>query len=233
MARALQVAIDGPASAGKSTVAKLVAKKFEYIYCDTGAMYRAITLAALQAGVSLQDSAAVTKVAQQTVITFKPGDPVQQVFIGNQDITQAIREPEVTNNVSTVAAIKAVRTEMVEQQRVIASRGGIVMDGRDIGTTVLPHAQVKIFLVASAHERAVRRYNENIKKGIKTPLSQLQAEIEIRDKKDSTRAVSPLKQAEDAVLLDTTALSIPQVVQKISVIITKIQHELSVSVRFS
>lgn len=183
MSEELQVAIDGPASAGKSTVAKLVAKKFKYVYCDTGAMYRAITLAAMQAKVALDDDAAVTNIAQATVITFKPGNRVQQVFIGQQDITQAIRKPEVTNNVSTVAAIKDVRTEMVKQQRVIASHGGIVMDGRDIGTTVLPNAQVKIFLVASAHERAVRRYNENIKKGIETPLVQLQKEIEIRDKK--------------------------------------------------
>ncbi|BAP85682.1 cytidylate kinase [Paucilactobacillus hokkaidonensis JCM 18461] len=227
MSEELQVAIDGPASAGKSTVAKLVAKKFKYVYCDTGAMYRAITLAAMQAKVALDDDAAVTNIAQATVITFKPGNRVQQVFIGQQDITQAIRKPEVTNNVSTVAAIKDVRTEMVKQQRVIASHGGIVMDGRDIGTTVLPNAQVKIFLVASAHERAVRRYNENIKKGIETPLVQLQKEIEIRDKKDSTRAVSPLKQAEDAVLVDTTSLSIDQVVKKISTIIMKIQHELS------
>lgn len=227
MTSALQVAIDGPASAGKSTVAKLVAKRFEYIYCDTGAMYRAITWAALQAGVSLTDDVAVTKIAKQTVITFKPGTPTQQVLIDNQDITQAIRKPEITNNVSTVAAIGAVRTQMVAQQRIIAGRGGIVMDGRDIGTTVLPDAQVKIFLVASAHERAVRRYKENIKKGIKTPLAQLQTEIEVRDKKDSTRAVSPLKQAKDAILVDTTALSIEQVVQKISAIITKIQHELS------
>ncbi|WP_054726609.1 (d)CMP kinase [Paucilactobacillus hokkaidonensis] len=215
MSEELQVAIDGPASAGKSTVAKLVAKKFKYVYCDTGAMYRAITLAAMQAKVALDDDAAVTNIAQATVITFKPGNRVQQVFIGQQDITQAIRKPEVTNNVSTVAAIKDVRTEMVKQQRVIASHGGIVMDGRDIGTTVLPNAQVKIFLVASAHERAVRRYNENIKKGIETPLVQLQKEIEIRDKKDSTRAVSPLKQAEDAVLVDTTSLSIDQVVKKL------------------
>ncbi|KIS03018.1 (d)CMP kinase [Paucilactobacillus wasatchensis] len=227
MSKALQVAIDGPASAGKSTVAKLVAQQFKYIYCDTGAMYRAITLAALQEKVALTDDKAVTKIAQNTTITFKPGDPVQQVFIGTQEVTQAIREPQITNNVSTVAAIEAVRTEMVEQQRVIASRGGIVMDGRDIGTTVLPDAQVKIFLVASAHERAVRRYRENIKKGINTPLSRLQEEIEIRDKKDSTRAISPLKQADDAVLLDTTSLSIDEVVKKISTIIMKIQHELS------
>ncbi|KRM12112.1 (d)CMP kinase [Paucilactobacillus suebicus] len=227
MTKALQVAIDGPASAGKSTVAKLVAKKFGYVYCDTGAMYRAITLAALQDKIILTDSEAVTKLAQKTKISFKPGDPVQQVFIGTQNITDAIRQPDITNNVSTVAAIASVRTELVNQQRQIADKGNIVMDGRDIGTTVLPHAGVKIFLVASAHERAVRRYKENIAKGINTPLDQLQAEIELRDKKDSTRAVSPLTQAADAQLLDTTSLSIDEVVNKISEIITKKQDELS------
>lgn len=226
MTSALQVAIDGPASAGKSTVAKRVARKFNYVYCDTGAMYRAITFAALQQGMDLTDDAAVTTLAQQTTITFQPGDPVQRVLIGDQDITEAIRQPEVTNNVSTVAAIAAVRTELVRQQRVIANRGGIVMDGRDIGTTVLPDAQVKIFLVASAHERAVRRYKENIQKGINTPLAQLQDEIVLRDKKDSTRKVSPLTQAKDAQRLDTTSLSIDQVVEQISAVITKKQDEL-------
>jgi cytidylate kinase len=195
MVSALQVAIDGPASAGKSTVAKLVAKQFNYIYCDTGAMYRAITYAALQQHMDLTDDIAVAQLAKQTKIIFQPGDPVQRVLIGTQDITEAIRQPEVTNNVSTVAAIAAVREELVRQQREIASHGGIVMDGRDIGTTVLPAAEVKIFLVASAHERAVRRYKENVLKGIDTPLNQLQEEIELRDKKDSTRKVSPLTQA--------------------------------------
>lgn len=226
MMDALQVAIDGPASAGKSTVAKLVAKKFDYIYCDTGAMYRAITLAAQQAGIDLNDDAAVTAVAKRTKITFKPGDPVQQVFIDGQNVTQAIREPEVTNNVSTVAAIAQVRQQLVKHQQLIAQAGGIVMDGRDIGTTVLPHAEVKIFLVASAHERAVRRYKENVTKGINTPLDQLQAEIELRDQKDSTRKVSPLTQAADAQLLDTTSLTIDQVVEKINDIITKKRDEL-------
>lgn len=226
MVSALQVAIDGPASAGKSTVAKLVAKQFNYIYCDTGAMYRAITYAALQQHMDLTDDIAVAQLAKQTKIIFQPGDPVQRVLIGTQDITEAIRQPEVTNNVSTVAAIAAVREELVRQQREIASHGGIVMDGRDIGTTVLPDAEIKIFLVASAHERAVRRYKENVLKGIDTPLNQLQEEIELRDKKDSTRKVSPLTQASDAQKLDTTSLSIEQVVEKISDVITKKQHEL-------
>ena len=226
MTKVLQVAIDGPASAGKSTVAKLVAKKFGYIYCDTGAMYRAITVAAIQAKVDLNDGLAVTKIAKDTKIKFTPGNPVQRVFIGDQEVTEAIRQPEVTNNVSTVAAIADVRQELVKHQQSIAAQGGIVMDGRDIGTTVLPTAEVKIFMIASAHERAVRRYQENIAKGIKTPLDKLQAEIELRDKKDSTREVSPLKQASDAILLDTTKLDIDEVVEAISEIIIKKQDEL-------
>ncbi len=219
--QALQVAIDGPASAGKSTVAKLVAKRFGYIYVDTGAMYRAVTLWAMQHDVSLTDEAAVIASMQSLKISFKPGEPDQLVFANAQDITQAIRQPDVTNNVSTIAALPKVRTILTDQQREMADAGGIVMDGRDIGTTVLPHAEVKIFLVASAAERAKRRYAENIKKGIETPLAQLQAEIELRDHKDSTRKVSPLTQAADAVLVDTTPMSIEEVVTTIAEIIKK------------
>lgn len=222
MIKGLQVAIDGPASAGKSTVAKLVAKQFNYIYCDTGAMYRSVTLEALRKGLSVDDSAAITQVAQEIDISFAPGDPVQRVFIDNQEVTDAIRFNEVAKNVSAVAAIPAVRTEMVAQQRKIASKGGIVMDGRDIGTTVLPNAPVKIFLVASAHERARRRYEENKAKGIATTsLEELQKAIELRDQKDATRKVSPLVKAADATEIDTTKLTIDQVVDKISNIIKK------------
>ena len=201
--QALQVAIDGPASAGKSTVAKLVAKRFGYIYVDTGAMYRAVTYWAMQQHVDLADEAAVITAMKSLKISFKPGEPDQLVFANQEDITAAIRQPE--------------------QQREMANAGGIVMDGRDIGTTVLPNAEVKIFLVASAAERAKRRYAENVKKGIDTPLAQLQAEIELRDHKDSTRKVSPLTQATDATLVDTTPMSIDEVVAAIAKIITKKQ----------
>lgn len=227
MGKALQVAIDGPASAGKSTVAKLVAKKFGFIYCDTGAMYRSITFGALLSGIDLHDDAALTDLAERSKISFQPGADEQLVFLDGKNITRAIREPEVTNNVSAVSAVAGVRTAMVNFQQEIAEQGGIVMDGRDIGTTVLPNAEVKIFLVASAKERAERRYKENIQKGIDTPLDQLQAEIELRDQKDSTRKISPLTQANDAVLLDTTSLTIDQVVDQISKIITKKQNELA------
>lgn len=220
--KGLQVAIDGPASAGKSTVAKQVAKRFGYIYCDTGAMYRSVTLAALNQGIDVHDQAAVAALAQRIKIGFEPGEPEQRVFVDGNEVTAAIRSNEVNANVSVVAAIPAVREEMVAQQRQIAAAGGIVMDGRDIGTTVLPNAQVKIFLVASAHERARRRFEENQRKGISTTtLAELQAAIERRDKLDSERSVSPLTQAQDAIRLDSTHLSIAQVVDEISAIIKK------------
>jgi cytidylate kinase len=227
MTKGIQVAIDGPASAGKSTVAKLVAKRFNYVYCDTGAMYRAVTLAALRAGLAMADTDAIVRLAQRVKIGFKPGEPEQRVFLNGDEVTQDIRTAQVDNNVSAVAAIPAVRTEMTKQQRQIAASGGIVMDGRDIGTTVLPQAPVKIFMVATAHERARRRYVENKQKGIPTAsLADLQKEIELRDQKDSTRKVSPLTQAPDAVRLDTTKLSIDEVVAAISKIIKKTQEQL-------
>ncbi|WP_076461800.1 (d)CMP kinase [Limosilactobacillus caccae] len=228
MAKGLQVAIDGPASAGKSTVAKLVAKKFNYVYCDTGAMYRTVTLAALNKGIDVADHEAVAALAKEITISFKPGEEEQRVFLDGREVTRDIRLPKVAENVSAVAAIPAVRTEMTNQQRQIAAAGGIVMDGRDIGTTVLPDAPVKIFMVATAHERARRRYVENKAKGIDTvSLEELQKAIELRDKKDSTRKVSPLTQAPDAVRLDTTNLTIDEVVDEISKIIKKTADELA------
>ena len=224
----LQVAIDGPASAGKSTVAKRVAKKFGYVYCDTGAMYRAVTLAALQQGLAMTDTEKISELAKQIKITFQPAEPEQRVFINGQEVTRDIRLPKVAKNVSAVAAIPTVRQEMTKQQRQIAAEGGIVMDGRDIGTTVLPHAPVKIFMVATSHERARRRYLENKQKVITTTsLEELQRAIELRDQKDSTRKVSPLTQASDAIRLDTTSLTIDEVVAEISKIIKKTEKHLA------
>lgn len=228
MQNGIQVAIDGPASAGKSTVAKLVAKRFNYVYCDTGAMYRVVTLAALQQGIAMDGTKQIADLARQVKISFKPGDPEQRVFLNGEEVTTAIRQGEIDNNVSAVSAIPAVRQEMTNQQRQIAQTGGIVMDGRDIGSTVLPNAPVKIFMVATAHERARRRYVENKEKGIATAsLAELQHEIELRDQKDSSRKVSPLVQAPDAIRLDTTKLTIDEVVDKISDIIKKTLNELS------
>lgn len=219
----LQIAIDGPASAGKSTVAKLVAKKLGYVYCDTGAMYRATTYAAKKSHVAYDDDQGLKEMLEKTEIRFVPAEPEQKVFVNETEVTKTIRLPEIANNVSTVSAQKSVRADLTERQRMIAEQGGIVMDGRDIGTTVLPNAEVKIFLVASVHERAVRRFKENVEKGIDTPLDVLEKEIEERDYKDSHRKISPLTQAKDAVLVDTTSLSIEEVVAKIMEIIEKVQ----------
>lgn len=219
----LQIAIDGPASAGKSTVAKLVAKKLGYVYCDTGAMYRATTYAAKKNYVAYDDDQGLKEMLEKTEIRFVPAEPEQKVFVNETEVTKTIRLPEIANNVSTVSAQKSVRADLTERQRMIAEQGGIVMDGRDIGTTVLPNAEVKIFLVASVHERAVRRFKENVEKGIDTPLDVLEKEIEERDYKDSHRKISPLTQAKDAVLVDTTSLSIEEVVAKIMEIIEKVQ----------
>ena len=219
----LQIAIDGPASAGKSTVAKLVAKKLGYVYCDTGAMYRATTYAAKENNVAYDDDQALKEMLEKTEIKFVPAEPEQKVFVNETEVTKTIRLSEIANNVSTVSAQKSVREVLTKRQRMIAEQGGIVMDGRDIGTTVLPNAEVKIFLVASVHERAVRRFKENVEKGIDTPLDVLEKEIEERDYKDSHREISPLTQAKDAVLVDTTSLSIDEVVAKIMEIIEKVQ----------
>ncbi|GAB5053422.1 (d)CMP kinase [Pediococcus ethanolidurans] len=217
----IQVAIDGPASAGKSTVAKLVAKNFGYIYCDTGAMYRSVTLKAIQNHLSLSDESTIVAMLKQTKISFTPGNPVQHVFVDDKEVTEDIRQPNITNSVSTIASLAGVRTELVNRQREIANQNSIVMDGRDIGTAVLPNAPVKIFLIASVSERAERRYKENIAKGIETPLAQLKKEIEVRDHKDSTRKVSPLTKAKDAIEVDTTSMTIEQVVNEITKIINQ------------
>ena len=205
----LQIAVDGPASSGKSTVAKIVAQNLGIIYLDTGAMYRAATLVALQN--KTEDPQKIIDVIKKKPIFFKNTADGQLVFLGTEDITKITRTNEVTQNVSKISALAPVREFLVAEQQRIADEGGIIMDGRDIGTVVLPHADLKIFLVASVDERAERRYKENIQKNIPTDLEELKVEIAERDRKDSTRAVSPLKQAEDAILLDSTGKTIDQV----------------------
>ncbi len=221
----MQIAIDGPASAGKSTIAKLIAKKLQYIYCDTGAMYRSATYVALKNKVRLDDDAALAQMLGQMTIRFQPGETEQRVFVNDEEVTDVIRTPEIANNVSVVAAQPSVREILTAQQRKIAAQGGIVMDGRDIGTAVLPHAQVKIFLIASVHERAVRRYKENVAKGINTPLATLEREIAARDQKDSTRKISPLTKANDAIEVDTTSMGIEEVVAKVMAIVKEKEQE--------
>ncbi|WP_312398731.1 (d)CMP kinase [Leuconostoc lactis] len=225
MTNNFQVAIDGPASAGKSTIAKILATQLQYVYVDTGAMYRAITLAAKLAGVAYDDEARVVALLPHTQVRFEPGTPVQRVFLNDQEVTEAIRSTEITNNVSLVSSYAAVRADLVARQREIANSHNVIMDGRDIGTTVLPDAQVKIFLVASVDERAQRRYQENLAKGMTVGLQTLKAEIEARDYKDSHRQISPLVKADDAVLVDTTGHSIDEVVAMITKIILDKQQD--------
>lgn len=214
--KTIQIAIDGPASSGKSTVAKIIAKDFGYTYLDTGAMYRAATYIALNNQVSPEESSRLLELLEQYPISFGRAETGEQlVFVGDVDVTNPIRENEVTNAVSAFAAIPTIREKLVALQQEIAQQGGIVMDGRDIGTVVLPKAELKIFLVASVDERAERRYKENLSKGIETDLETLKEEIAARDYKDSHRETSPLKQADDAIYLDTTGLSILEVVEKI------------------
>lgn len=219
----MQIAIDGPAGSGKSTIAKLVATKLGFIYCDTGAMYRTVTLMALRAKLPLADEAAIMRHLEALTISFQPSAEGQLVFMNGEDVTLAIREPETTNNVSQVAALPAVRAELVKRQRAIAEAHDIVMDGRDIGTTVLPNAAVKIFLIASVAERAKRRFKENQARGITTPLAELETEIAERDRKDSTRATSPLRKAADAVELDSTSMTIDEEVSEILALVAQAQ----------
>ena len=198
---------------GKSTVAKIIAKNLGYTYLDTGAMYRAATYLALQHQLTEAESADIVKLLDDYSVSFGRSESGQQlVFVGDVDVTHPIREHEVTNNVSWVSAIPEVREKLVALQQQIASQGGIVMDGRDIGTVVLPDAELKIFLVASVDERAERRYKENLQRGISADLEVLKKEIADRDYKDSHRSVSPLRPAEDSITFDTTGVSITDVV---------------------
>lgn len=212
----MNIAIDGPASAGKSTIAKKVAEQLGYIYLDTGAMYRTLTYAALSNEVDLQDEEALHTLLKGIRITFLTAEnEMQRVFLNDEDVTDSIRSEEVTQNVSLVSSFAKVREEMVARQKSIARSGGVVMDGRDIGTVVLPDAEVKIFMTATAEERALRRYKENIANGMTTSLEELTEDMKRRDHLDSTRSVSPLKKAEDAIVLDSTHLEIDEVVKQI------------------
>lgn len=221
MEKKLCIAIDGPAAAGKSTVAKIVARKKSYIYIDTGAMYRAITYLALEKGVDLNDEAALTALLKESAIdlTVSP-EGEQKVYIAGEDVTEAIRTDSVSNQVSIVAKYAGIREEMTKRQQ-LAEKGGVVMDGRDIGTHVLPNAEVKIFLLASVEERAKRRFEENVKKGYNVNYETLAEEIRRRDKLDSEREISPLKKADDALEIDTTSLTIDEVAEKILQIVDK------------
>ena len=205
------IAVDGPAGAGKSTVSKICASKLGYTYIDTGAMYRAVALKVLQSGKPVDDSL-IVDVTRDIRIEL---DESARVFLDGREVTTQIRTPEVSRAASLVAKVGYVRQKLTELQRQMASRGNVIMDGRDIGTQVLPNADLKIFLTATVAERARRRFDELKAKGHAADLAQIETEITLRDKQDSEREIAPLAQAEDAILLDTTRLTIDEVVAEI------------------
>ncbi|MCE5602919.1 (d)CMP kinase [Staphylococcus pseudintermedius] len=211
--KAINIALDGPAAAGKSTIAKRVAAQLSMIYVDTGAMYRAITYYYLNNKERFTDfTSLISEIDLRLGYDAEKG---QRVFLNDNDVTDFLRENDVTQNVSYVSSIKEVRQFLVQVQQKLAADKGIVMDGRDIGTTVLPDAEVKVYMIASVEERAERRYKDNQERGIESSIEQLKKDIAERDAYDMNREISPLKKAEDAIEIDTTGLSIKQVTDKI------------------
>lgn len=215
----INIALDGPAAAGKSTIAKLVAAKLSMVYVDTGAMYRAITYKYLQ----LNKTENFSKLVQSTELSLTYDEEKgQRIILDNQDVTDYLRENDVTNHVSYVSSKESVRSFAVEKQQELAEQKGIVMDGRDIGTVVLPDADLKIYMIASVEERAVRRQKDNELRGIQSTVEQLKKEISERDHYDMNREISPLKKADDAITIDTTGMSIEEVTDKILTLVEKI-----------
>lgn len=219
----LVVAIDGPAAAGKSTVAKMVAKKIGATYIDTGAMYRAVTYFALSQNIDPKDESAVVSLLPKLKLDIKEDE---RIFLNGTDVTKQIRSIEVNDNVSYVASYKDIRLALVDIQRKMSESNSVVMDGRDIGTYVLPNADIKIFQVASVGTRALRRYKENISKGIQCELEDIEIGLKKRDHIDSTRTFAPLKPADDSIVLDTSNLSIEEAVDAVIEIIKKKGYEV-------
>lgn len=215
MKKNIQIAIDGPAGAGKSTIAKIVAEALGFTYIDTGAMYRAVTYKALQQNIYLDDEEKLAEMLASSTIELKPSPQGQLVFLDGKNVSAEIRSNEVTSSVSQVSAHAKVRELLVAQQQKLAANGCVVMDGRDIATHVLKNAELKIFMSATVEERARRRFIDNQKRGIESSIEKLQEDIALRDKMDSEREASPLIQAADAIFLDTTALSIDDAAQAI------------------
>lgn len=209
------IAIDGPAGSGKSTVSKAIAKKLDLLYIDTGAMYRALTLKAMRANLDLQDEPALTKLARSTAIDLKHDGGTLKVLLDGADVAALIRTPELTNNVKHIARVPGVREEMVKQQRKIGEKSGAVLEGRDIGTVVFPEADYKFYLDAHVDERAKRRHKELVGMGQKVELEEIKNDVLVRDESDMKRDVGALMKAPDAILIDTTDLSINEVVEKI------------------
>lgn len=211
------IAIDGPAGAGKSTISKLVAKRINIEYIDTGAMYRAIALKTLNNGIDFEDIDGIEELLKNTDINFSNG----KIYLDGIDVSDKIRTPEMSNLASSISAIKVVREKLVYLQRLMAAKKSLVMDGRDIGTNVLKDAKYKIYLTATVEERAIRRYNELCKKNIDVTFENICKDIVRRDKNDMEREINPLYKAEDAILVDTTGKSIEEVVNEILNIVMK------------
>lgn len=209
------VAIDGPAGAGKSTIAKLVAKEKGYIYVDTGAMYRGLAIHFLDKGIQPQETEKVIEACKDAEVTIAYEDAVQHVYLNGKDISSRLRNEEVGNMASVTSAIPEVRKKLLELQQNLAKTQNVIMDGRDIGTCVLPHADVKVYLTASVETRAKRRYQELQEKGEDCNLEEIAHDIEERDRRDMTREIAPLKQTEDAVLVDSSDMTIAEVVKTI------------------
>lgn len=221
----MQIAIDGPAGAGKSTVAKRIAERLDLFYVDTGAMYRAIAYKAIKNDILLADEHNVTRIAKTTEVVLDHANE-GTVWCDGENVTQVIRNPEISRAVSTVAAYVGVRERLVELQRREAERGGVVMDGRDIGTHVLPEASLKIFLTATLQERANRRWMELVQAGKNVLYEEVAQDMQKRDRQDTEREVSPLEPAQDAVILDTTGLSVEEIVVKIVALTRRMEDDV-------
>ena len=215
----INIAIDGPAGAGKSTIARSLASKLGYIYVDTGALYRAVGVNAMRSGADTKNSEQVCATLEGADVSLRFVDGEQRVFLGEEDVSVAIRTPEASMAASNVSAIPKVRAFLFDLQRDIAAKNNCIMDGRDIGTVVLPNAEVKIFLTASAEVRAKRRYDELLAKGMQADYNQVLEEMIQRDYQDSHRAIAPLKQADDAVLVDTSDMNLEQVIETLDNIV--------------
>lgn len=211
-----QVAIDGPAGAGKSTIAKLVAKEKGFIYVDTGAMYRALAVYFLDQGIRAEDTDKIIRAVGQAEVKIRYEEGLQQVYLNGVNVTGRLREEAVGNMASKSSAIPEVRAKLLDLQRGLAQEEDVVMDGRDIGTCVLPEADVKVFLTASVETRARRRYDELQEKGVLCDLEEIKADIRERDERDMTRETAPLRQADDAVLIDSSDMTIPEVTAAIA-----------------
>ena len=209
------IAIDGPAGAGKSTIARRTAQELSFIYVDTGALYRALAVFLVDEGVSPEDTEKVKEAVKSVKVSIAYENGEQQVLVNGKNVTDRLRAESVGNMASTISAIPAVRAALLDLQRDLAKAHDVLMDGRDIGTNVLPDAELKIYLTASVEARAERRYRDLQEKGVEKPLSEIKKEIEERDHRDMTRAIAPLKQAEDAVYLDTSHMNIDEVVEAI------------------